>query len=666
MRYSKLLIILFLFITTVNAFSITIGELNKLAKDFKKDNSVVLNFERIDIKLLSYFMSALTGKNIVYDQSIKGEVSLIFNTPVSINEAWDIYTTILKSRNYVVIDRGSFVEIIPENLSRKTTPPVVTSEGKSEELVTFVYRLEKSDITQILNILRGLKSPRGMVFSYNPAGVIIITDTRSNIASMKKVISFIENSTSLEKIKIYNLSYATSGEVTTALNSLLSDKSKKGITVKIMNLRSQNSLLVKAPESLFKEIDKIIKEIDNPSSVSNVGRKFWILKLKNSKAEEIANVLNKLLQNISLIVSTSPKQEKNVKNLKGKNVATFRPKTVQSSKDRPKVVAEKNSNTLIIYGSKSEFEAIKDIVENLDKEKKQILITALITEVSEKVLKELGIRWQLFGTYGGAAFKGGISQEGFYNLVGATNFAVGALSTSGKTVNIAGTPLFFPDLLFLFSALERGTGFNIISSPKILTMENKEAVINVSQVTPFAQSLKFDVNGNPIINYDYREVGLKLKVTPHISGKNIIMELHQEVNDVIGFEKPQIGQISYVVPITSKREINTSITVENGKTVVLGGLVSKKTIKTMEGVPLLSKIPVIGNLFKYKSNESDKTNLFVFITPYIINTPEDLAKITEEHKKLVEILNKKEREKSKIEKKEKRDSIEDYREKYFQ
>ncbi len=665
MRYSKFFVLfVVVFIFFGKSYALNIGELNRIAQEFRKENKVLFNFDKIDLKMLSYFMSSLTGKNIVYDQSIKGEVSLIFNTPVSVKEAWDIYTAILKSRNYVVIDKGSFVEIVPENLSRKTTPPVVTSEGKSEELVTFVYKLQKSDITQLLNILRGLKSPRGMVFSYNPAGVVIITDTRSNITSMKQIISFIEGSTSSEKIKVYTLSYATSGEVATALNSLLSDKTKKGISAKVMNLRSQNALLIKAPESLFEEINKIISEIDTPSASLNFNRKFWIIKLKNSKAEDIANVINKLLQNISLIVST-PDKSKNVKNLKGKNVITTRPKNVQSSKDRPKVVAEKNSNTLIVYGSKSEFEAVKDIIENLDREKKQILITALITEVSEKVLKELGVRWQMLGTYGGAAFKGGISQEGFYNLVGATNFAVGALSTSGKTVNIAGTPLFFPDLLFLFSALERGTGFNIISSPKILTMENKEAVINVSQVTPFAQSLKFDVNGNPIINYDYKEVGLKLKVTPHISGKNIIMELHQEVNDVIGFEKPQIGQISYVVPITSKREINTSITVENGKTVVLGGLVSKKTIKTMEGVPLLSKIPVIGNLFKYKSDESDKTNLFVFITPYIINTPEDLAKITEEHKKLVEVLNK-ERKDEKVEKQKVRDSIEDYREKYFQ
>jgi len=284
--------------------------------------------------------------------------------------------------------------------------------------------------------------------------------------------------------------------------------------------------------------------------------------------------------------------------------------------------------------------------------------------VSEQALKEIGVRWQVFGSQGGAAFRGGISKEGFYNIIGSTNFVAGVLSTSGENVEIGGNVLFFPDLLFLFSLLERGTGFNIVSSPKILTMDNIEASINVSQVTPFAQSVKFDINGNPIINYDYKEVGLILKVTPHISGDNIVMEIHQEVNEVIGYEKPQIGEISYVVPITSKRELNTTITVTNGKTIVLGGLVSKKTIKTMEGVPFFSSIPIIGNLFKYRSEDLNKTNLFVFLTPFIIEKPEDLARITEEHQKLSEALlkGKKKEEKAKeVEKKENKDIFENYR-----
>ncbi|SNZ06456.1 type II secretion system protein D (GspD) [Persephonella hydrogeniphila] len=627
----------------------------KLSEEFKKTGKVYFNFEKIDLKTLTYFISGLTGKNIVITTDIKGEASLIFSEPVSIKDAWNIYTAILKSRNYSLVNRGSFYEIVSVAYSRNITPPLKKTTEKSDELITYVYRVKYGDITYILNILRSLKSPRGMVISYNPASIVVITDTQSNVENLKNILSMIDTPSEGLKIKIYRLKYADSSELNMALSSLFSDLSKKGVVVKTFNIKTQNIVLVKAPESMIEKIDSVVKQLDLP--VENPSyRRFWTIYLKNSKAENMADILNKLLANITLLSSEGKSKKKKTRVV-----------PVYKSKEKPKVVADKVSNAVIVYANKTEYEAIRDLVQNLDREKKQVLVTALVAEVSEKALREIGVRWQIFGTQGGAGFKGGISKEGFYNLLGSSNFVAGVLSTSGTTVNIGGNDLFFPDLLFLFSLLERGTGFNIVSSPKILTMDNIEASINVSQVTPFAQSVKFDVNGNPIINYDYKEVGLILKVTPHISGKNVVMDIHQEVNEVIGFEKPQIGEISYVVPITSKRELNTTITVKNGKTIVLGGLVSKKTIKTMEGVPFFSSIPVLGNLFKYRSEDMNKTNLFVFITPFIIEKPEDLAKITEEHKKMSELLMKKDIKKKKenrIENKNSKDIFEEYRE-YF-
>lgn len=656
-KFLSVFIFLLLLLCINFSFSqkVTLQEVMKLSEEFKKTGKVYFNFEKIDLKTLTYFISGLTGKNIVITTDIKGEASLIFSEPVSIKDAWNIYTAILKSRNYSLVNRGSFYEIVSVAYSRNITPPLKKTTEKSDELITYVYRVKYGDITYILNILRSLKSPRGMVISYNPASIVVITDTQSNVENLKNILSMIDTPSEGLKIKIYRLKYADSSELNMALSSLFSDLSKKGVVVKTFNIKTQNIVLVKAPESMIEKIDSVVKQLDLP--VENPSyRRFWTIYLKNSKAENMADILNKLLANITLLSSEGKSKKKKTRVV-----------PVYKSKEKPKVVADKVSNAVIVYANKTEYEAIRDLVQNLDREKKQVLVTALVAEVSEKALREIGVRWQIFGTQGGAGFKGGISKEGFYNLLGSSNFVAGVLSTSGTTVNIGGNDLFFPDLLFLFSLLERGTGFNIVSSPKILTMDNIEASINVSQVTPFAQSVKFDVNGNPIINYDYKEVGLILKVTPHISGKNVVMDIHQEVNEVIGFEKPQIGEISYVVPITSKRELNTTITVKNGKTIVLGGLVSKKTIKTMEGVPFFSSIPVLGNLFKYRSEDMNKTNLFVFITPFIIEKPEDLAKITEEHKKMSELLMKKDIKKKKenrIENKNSKDIFEEYRE-YF-
>ncbi len=644
-----------------NAFSqekLTFDTVIEEARTFKKTGKVFFNFEKIDLNLLTYFIAELTGKNIVIGTDLKGTASLVFSEPVTIRQAWDIYTSILRTRNYTVVDKGSHVEIVSTAISRNIVPPVQVSNGKSDEVVTYVYKLKNADIFQVLNVIRGLKSPRGLVFSYNPANVIIITDTAANIKNLKRVISMIDTSEIGVVVKIYKLKYAESSEISSAINMIFGDYAKKGTPVKTFSLKSQNAVIVKAPKEAVSRIDRVISELDIP--VENLAyRRFWTIYLKNAKAKDIANVLNQLLENISLVSFETEKAQS--EKVKGKPVVSA-VRTVKSQKEKPKVIAEETSNALVVYANKLEYEAIKSLVESLDKQKKQILITAFITEVSQSALKEMGVRWQIFGTQGGTAFKGGISESGFYNLVGQTNFVAGVMSTSGKSVDINGNTLFFPELLFMFSLLEKGSGFNVISSPKILAMDNMKAKINVSQVIPYAESVKYDVNGNPIVNYDYKEVGLILEVTPHISGKNVILELHQEVNDIIGFESASVGNLSYIVPKTSKREIDTTITVENGKTVVLGGLISKKTVKSMEGVPVLSHIPLIGNLFKYKSNSNDKTNLFVFMTPFVIEKPEDLAKITEEHMKLVKKLQKL-KEKKKVEKKkEEKDILEEYRE----
>ncbi|WP_457643156.1 type II secretion system secretin GspD [Persephonella sp.] len=649
------------------AENIDLSTLIKEAQTQKKTGQVMLNFEKIDLKLLTYFISELTGKNIVIGTDLKGTATLVFSKPISIQQAWDIYTTILKTRNYVAVDRGNFVEVISTAMFKTTVPPVAEDKDRSDEFFTYVYRLKNADILQVVNILRGLKSPRGQVFSYNPANTVIITDTASNISNLKNIIQMIDTETTGTQLKVYRLKFVKSSEVSGAITSVFSDLTKRGLTIKSYNLPSLNAFVVKAPLEVINEIDQIVEKLDVPSENLSM-RRFEIIKLENAKAKDIANVLNKLLENISLI--TSGKSQKSVQPQKGKKSVRPVVSTARTSvnRDRPKVIAEETSNSLLIYANQIEFEAIKELVKNLDKQKKQILITALIAEVSQSALREIGVRWQVFGTQGGAAFKGGISESNFYSLIGQSNFVAGFLSNSGKSLNINGSTLFFPDLLFMLSLLEKGSGFNVVSSPKILVMENRPAKINVSQVVPYAQSVKYDVNGNPIVNYDYKEVGLILEVTPTISGKNVILELHQEVNDIIGFESAQVGNLSYIVPRTSKRELDTIITVENTKTVILGGLISKKTVKTMEGVPILSDIPVVGNLFKYRSDSNDKTNLFVFITPFIIDKPEDLAKITEEHMNLVNKLQKLEMEHKKQKKEappaESEDMFEEYRQ-YF-
>ncbi|SNR80592.1 type II secretion system secretin GspD [Desulfurobacterium atlanticum] len=592
----------------------------------KRSGKLTLNFDNIDIATLTYMASQLAGKNIIVPDSLKGSVTLIFSEPVSIKDFWNIYTAILRTRGYAIVDKGKFYEVIPESKTRGETPPLEKKFLSGDVLVTYVYRFKNGNISNVEKVLAKMRSKRGHLLFYKPTNMVIITDTAANIKNFKEILSLIDSAEKGTDIKVYSLEYSSPTEVAAALKTVFSSFSKRGVPFVVYPATSSGSIAVMARKDLFPKIEEIIEKLDVPSSQEGE-KKFYVIYLKNSKAKDLSAVLNKLVASIAVFSSSKKK------------------KTVTRPGTKIKIVPDESINALIVYANEKEYKAINDLVSQLDRRRKQVLVSVFITEVSQKALKEIGIRWQAFGKNGGATFRGGLSDADFFSSIGMSNFAAGFLSSSGQSVNIGGTNVFFPNLLMLFSLLESGTGFNVISAPKLLTINNKEAKIDVSQITPFAESLKFDVNGNPIINYSYKPVGLVLKITPHISvDKSIVMETHLEVNDIIGYEKPDIGGIQYVVPITSKRELDTTIKIPNGKTIVLGGLISKKTIKTMEGVPLLSSIPIVGNLFKYKSEDNQKTNLFIFMTPFVVETPEDIAKITEWHKKMSKLFIEKEKE----------------------
>jgi general secretion pathway protein D len=304
-----------------------------------------------------------------------------------------------------------------------------------------------------------------------------------------------------------------------------------------------------------------------------------------------------------------------------------------------KIGFDRGTNSVIIYATKNEYENLKKLIDQLDIRRRQVLIAATIVEASTKSLLDIGVRWQVLGKRGGASFRGS-SLSNIYSSFLSGSFLMGVFSDVGRSVTIGDTSFFFPDLVLLFSLLETGSGFNIVSNPRVLTLDNQPAVIKVGQVVPYAEGVKFDINGQPIITYDYKEVGLELNVTPRISGDNLRLTIDLTLEEIIDFVTNEIGATSYTVPVTSNRSVNSDVVIENGQTVILGGLVSTKTLKSMEGVPGLWRIPILGRLFRRDVEQRDKTTLFIFITPYVISSPEELSRITEEHRKISERIKK--------------------------
>jgi general secretion pathway protein D len=295
--------------------------------------------------------------------------------------------------------------------------------------------------------------------------------------------------------------------------------------------------------------------------------------------------------------------------------------------DGTKIGFDRATNSVILYATKSQYENLKNLIKKLDEKRIQVLIAASVVEANLTKQLTTGVNWQILGKNGGIGFNPASLQTIYQGLLSG-NFVVGVTSSSNTSANVGGNTVIFPDLAVFLSLLEQGNGFKIISNPKVLTLDNEEAIIKEAQVYPYVTGTQYNISGYPILTYDYKDIGLELDVIPTVSKDNIRLGINLNLQDITGFTNTNVAGQTVPIPITTDRVLNSEVVVKSGQTVILGGLVSNNTIKNISGIPILQDIPVLGNLFKYQNNENKKSTLFIFITPYIIKNPEQLANIT--------------------------------------
>ncbi len=604
--------------------------------------SVILNFDEVDIKTAATEIAKLTGKNLVIDPRVRGKITIISNRELTPQEALELFSQALAMQGYALIDEGNTIKILP---STQGVPFTRTKRSRGGELITMVYKLENVNAAQAINTIRPFLSPYGRVAHNQQANAVIIADYADSINKVRQILNLIDSGKSGGTVKVFNLRYVKPSYVARLLQPVSTLSSKKYGEPSVFSAVDEvGSLAVYTHKDLLPLVEDIIKQVDTPES-TETERSFYIIPLNFISAEEIYESLSSLFKGIK-----TAKRPRPVKTKTKKEVTAPIQTPPISLKSGMKIGIDKRNNSLILYATKAEYEAVRRFVKKLDVRRKQVLLSAAIVEASAKDILEKGIRWQILGTKGGAAFKGATLTD-IFNAFQAGNFVIGAFSEAGTKVNIGNVEFFFPDLVFLFSLLEQGTGFHVVSNPKILTLDNQEATIKVGQVVPFPTGIKYDVNGNPIITYDYKDVGLELKITPRITEKNIRLIVSLVLKEITGYLTNEVAGLNYTVPITSNRELNSDVVIENGQTVVIGGLISRKTLMTTEKIPGLGDLPLMGHLFRYDKREKDKTSLFIFLTPYVVSSPQELSKITEEHKKLAEELMRvmKEQKKKRIE-----------------
>ncbi|MES9831485.1 MAG: type II secretion system secretin GspD [Candidatus Thiodiazotropha sp. DIVDIV] len=564
---------------------------------------ITLNLNNADIEALIKTVSESTGKNFVIDPRVKGKVTVISAHPMDKQEFYEVFLSILEVHGFSTIPSGDVIKIVPDVKAKQGGIPTLSANGAfpGDQIVTRIIQVKNVTSAQLVPILRPLIPQEGHLAAYPDTNVLIISDRRRNVDRLMRIIEQIDQ-VSNSSIEVVTLEHASAAEVVRILESL-SPKAAKGASrsaTKLVADERTNSVLISGDPTERLRSRVIIEHLDTP--FDNEGNS-QVVYLKYANAVDLVSVLTGVSENID---DTS----------KG---------TGKAAKGKPSlpinIQADEASNALIITAPPGIFQSLQAIIRKLDIRRAQVLVEAVIAEVSYDKAKSLGVQWVVDGTPDGTG-PVGVINLGSPTITDVYNsFAAGAGVALGPGTSI-GLGRFDSDRVnfaALIQALESDTTSNILSTPSLTTLDNQEAEIVIGQNVPFITGSYSSTGGtsnsvNPFQTVQREDVGLTLKVKPQINeGNSIQLEIEQEISSINASASTGTSDI-----VTNKRTIKTVVMVEDGATIVLGGLIQEDLQQTEEKVPLLGDIPLLGALFRANKTTKVKRNLMVFLRPVVL------------------------------------------------
>ncbi|MDO6784682.1 type II secretion system secretin GspD [Neptunomonas phycophila] len=563
-----------------------------------------LDMRGVDIREFISTISKMTGKTIITDDKVRGKVDIQSPSTLTEQELYEIFLVQLGINGYSVVDAGSnILKVIPSQGAKLEGSDVsqLIPERSSEEIVTRVVEVRNVNANQLAATLRPLIDNRlGIIAAYDTSNVILITDRASNVRRIAQIIGQVDQADS-QTLELIPLSNASASEMERILTSLMNEtqKDKSGPAPMITSDKRTNTLIVKADATTRSRIGRIAKELDSEVQTNSNTR---VVYLKYAKASDLVPVLQGISDTI-------------IKEETGQQAGAA--STSQSSLH---IDAHDQTNTIVMSGSPHIIKTIEDVITKLDIRRAQVLVEAIIAEVSEDASRELGVQWLFFDADDGSTTPLGAVNLSTDNTSGIADIVAAATSDSAST-SLVGNGLSvgigqfnsngFSFAAFL-NALDEDTDSNVLSTPSLVTMDNEEAYIQVGQEVPIITgSTASSDNTNPFQTIERKDIGVMLKVTPQINeGDAIRLTLEQEVSSLSGAVASDI--------ITNKRVISTTVLVDDGATLVLGGLINEDVQDTSYKVPLLGDIPFVGRAFRSDTSTREKRTLMVFIRPTII------------------------------------------------
>lgn len=599
----------------------TVVDLPILDKPGMVDELICVNFDQVDIRMVLKTVGDITGINFVLDDSVRGNVTVMFPTKIRLGEVYKVLESILEVKGFAAVPAGrNLVKIVPRAEAIKRNLQVRFGSNPSEiprndTLVTQIIPLNYANAAEISQIIQPLLATGAQMATYAKTNSIVITDTSSNIHHIAKIIQTLDVK---EQITIFGLNYASAQALSEQIIRII-EKSRAASSpvgrnrttpqtdtgMKIIPDVRTNSLIVVANAQDTETIEGLIMQLDveQPDSANNV----HVVYLENAQPKEVAESLTAVLANLRITGALEASQQ------------------VQ-------VTADEGTNAVIVAASAQDFKVIAGIIEKLDIVREQVLVEMLIMEVGEDGLTEIGVDWATLDE----------AVENSIRFFGATNFgprvdfvsgdleglAVGAWRADGSDVTIGG----------ILHALEKESGVNILSTPHITTSNHSKAKIIVGENIPYVKESRITettdfITPTVIDTFEYKDVGISLEITPHISQGGLVrLEIDSEFTKLI----EGVTGASINTPTTAKRQAQTVVSMNSGSTVVIGGLIRDDKTTLEKKIPLLGDLPLVGGLFKFQRDRLQKTNLLIFITPYVMGNQKDLEQITEKKKKEME------------------------------
>ncbi len=577
------------------------------------DEVISIDLGQVPIVDVIKTVSEATGINFIWDEQITGTVSVSSPTEMTVGELYPFLESLLDLKGYAAVPAGDVVKVVKRTAAARYNLPVrIGSDPAGIPLtdtpVVQIMPLKHADASEVSAIIRPRLSQEAQMDVHQRTNKLIITDISSNIYHVAKIIQQLDIPEARAETYRIPLEFASAGELSRQINAILDQgpdptapRSRTNTTssvrppVKVQPDTRTNSLVVTANPSDTERILDLVEQFDveKPSGLNNNE----VIKLTYADAEETAKNLTAALANRGQL---------------------------EEGEIPPLVTPDKDTNALIVSASPHDFEVIRKMVRELDVVRDLVWVDALIVEVSEDDLQEIGIDWATLDEAVADSVRG-FALTNFGPRVdfvsgNTKGISIGAFKDVGGEVQIGA----------ILQALEKDSDVNILSQPSIMTTNHKEAEIVVADNIPVVKDSRVtetDPSTPTVIQtFEYRDVGVKLKITPHTSkGKWVRLDINSEFSKVIEGREGQ----SVNTPTTAKRTATTTLSMTSGTTVVIGGLIRDDKVSLVQQIPLIGDIPIVGELFKWRREQVQKTNLLIFITPHLLGNPEELIELTQ-------------------------------------